>query len=245
MAGLGCQKKASGSVRCWCGGSDDCNDAENSRGLYETHIGPLSHKKTELASNRSRSLSVIFTLLLVVTTTKATTTTAATTTTTRRPTTKKATPRVHIHTTRRTPATSTTTETTTSTTTTPITPKATTAEKIFHEVNVSVDTDESEGNLQARPLPTDDRDKYDEIFDATRKALEAQMKEEDERLQQMLMDEEDEMDEDEEPAEEEKAPVVTIPLADDKIKHERLEGFIVWIRGNLGERGHEWRREKD
>nr|CDJ96981.1 unnamed protein product [Haemonchus contortus] len=79
----------------------------------------------------------------------------------------------------------TTTTTTTTLTTTPST-TITTANQIANDIE------------QEFPLPTEDNIKLGMSFDETRRRLNEEMREEDERLQQLLADEEAEMSKDEE-----------------------------------------------
>lgn len=169
----GCVRKPSGNVRCWCGGTDDCNDAETSQQLVDAFQN----------SDRSRIEFIIKRLeageKLLPTTTTSTPTTARTRPT--RPPTRRIThKRLPVHkATKMTPTTATSTTTTTTT--------STTERSIANEI-------------EDRPLPTE----LDSTFDETRRKLNEEMREEDERLQQLLADEEAEMRRDEEESQEQR-----------------------------------------
>ncbi|ULU10390.1 hypothetical protein L3Y34_014587 [Caenorhabditis briggsae] len=195
----GCMRKPSGSVRCWCGGRENCNDPETSRDLYEAFTegdNDAVEKISEwLKSEKDESSWKKFT-----TTEEVPTTTTRITTTPRRTTVRKTTT-----TTTTTTLTTTQKPTTTTTTTSPRpTPKKST-KRIGSLKNPTTSVpplfpkDASKARVinivdirdKAVPLPNDDIS-LDDTFEETRKKLEKEMKEEDERLREMLADEEEE-----------------------------------------------------
>ncbi|EGT33385.1 hypothetical protein CAEBREN_14273 [Caenorhabditis brenneri] len=199
----GCMRKPSGSIRCWCGGRENCNDPETSRDLYEAFTegdNEAVEKISEwLKSEKDESSWKKFT-----------TTEEPPTTTTRRSTTPRRTKKISTTTT--TTTTSTTTEkptTTTSTTTTATSTPRPTPKKSTKRIGSGKNPTTSEPPMfpkdtskarvinivdirdKAVPLPNDDIS-LDDTFEETRKKLEKEMKEEDERLREMLADEEEE-----------------------------------------------------
>ncbi|CAO4360781.1 unnamed protein product [Caenorhabditis nigoni] len=197
----GCMRKPSGSIRCWCGGRENCNDPETSRDLYEAFTegdNDAVEKISEwLKSEKDESSWKKFT-----TTEEVPTTTTRRTTTPRRTTVRKTTT-----TTTTTTTTSTTTQKPTTTTTTASprpTPKKST-KRIGSSKNLTTSIpplfpkDAFKARVinivdirdKAVPLPNDDIS-LDDTFEETRKKLEKEMKEEDERLREMLADEEEE-----------------------------------------------------
>uniref|UniRef100_A0A8R1I2F0 Uncharacterized protein n=1 Tax=Caenorhabditis japonica TaxID=281687 RepID=A0A8R1I2F0_CAEJA len=194
----GCMRKPSGSVRCWCGGRENCNDPETSRDLFEAFaegdneaVDKISEwLKSEKEENSWKRFTTTEAPLSTTTTSRRTTTTTTARrkiTTTRPPTTTKK------------PVTTTSTTTTTTTTTTtskpvPTTSRLVTARKIIVEktkpskaktINI-VDIRE-----KGVVLPNDEIS-LDDTFEETRRKLEKEMREEDERLKEMLADEEEE-----------------------------------------------------
>ncbi|WKX90639.1 hypothetical protein Q1695_009469 [Nippostrongylus brasiliensis] len=165
----GCQRKPSGNVRCWCGGTSDCNDEETSSQLVDAFQ----------KSDRQRIQFIIARLeegkKVPPTTTEATTTRSRPTrpTAARRPVHRKLTTR----TTTKAPTTSTTSTTTSTTTTT---------------TTEAIDNDVEDREHQAEETL------LGKSFDETRRKLNEEMREEDERLQQLLADEEAELSRDQE-----------------------------------------------
>ncbi|CAI2306025.1 unnamed protein product [Caenorhabditis sp. 36 PRJEB53466] len=196
----GCMRKPSGSVRCWCGGRENCNDPETSRDLYEAFTEGDNEAVEKISdwlkSEKDESSWKKFT-----------TTEEVPTTTTRRTTTPRRT------TVRRTTTTTTTTQepTTTSQTITTSTDRPTvTPKKTTKRIGNAKSTSTSKPSMSSKeepkkarvinivdirekavPLPNDDVS-LDDTFEETRKKLEKEMKEEDERLKEMLADEEEE-----------------------------------------------------
>ncbi|CAI4222408.1 unnamed protein product [Auanema sp. JU1783] len=194
----GCQRKPSGSVRCWCGAKDNCNEAETSKNLYEAFT----------TSDKKRMASIVKDLEDNASPAEDPTTT----TTTRKVVKPTSSSKLHRVTMRNKvhhrPPTTTATE-----------PQTTTRAK-YHElprkptrlpVDEMYDDDEEDDaneedddriltNEEPRPLPTESAFGFDDTFEETRKKLEKEMKEEDERLKELLQDEERELeDEDEVP----------------------------------------------
>ncbi|KAL6729123.1 hypothetical protein Aduo_000206 [Ancylostoma duodenale] len=184
----GCVRKHSGNVRCWCGGTSDCNDPETSRQLLDA-FQKSDKKKMQVIIRRLETGANTGDEVQVETTTMERTTTTAKTKPPR-PQAKKITHKKHSHKTAKTTTTVTTTMPTTTTTTRTTT---TTTKAISNEI---------ESDDEALPLPTEAE--LGDTFDETRRRLNEEMREEDERLQQLLADEEVEMSRDEEDTTEER-----------------------------------------
>ncbi|KAK6727557.1 hypothetical protein RB195_005318 [Necator americanus] len=193
----GCVRKHSGNVRCWCGGTDDCNSPETSRQLLDAFQKSDKKKmqviirKLEMGANLGEEVEA-------ETTTGEPTTTSTTAITTRtkptRPPTKKHTQKKYMQ--KGTKPVSRTTTTVTASTTTP----STTTKKWTATTKAISNNIESDD--EALPLPTEAE--LGDTFDETRRRLNEEMREEDERLQQLLADEEAEMSRDQEDTAEER-----------------------------------------